>query len=80
MHFLDDQVLQIGQGVLKVFSIATHIRRHIFQDGFFTEVELNHLGHIRINRFVICHTRADGVAQGHVAAAIHIEQARATQR
>jgi hypothetical protein len=51
-----------------------------FQDGFFAEVELDHLGHVGVDRLVVGHAGADGIAQRDVAAAVDVEQAGAAQR
>ena len=79
MHFLDHQVLQVGQGVPQVFTVAAEVGWHVVEEGFFAEVELDHFRHVGINRLVIGHAGSDGVAQRDVAAAINIEQARAAQ-
>ena len=80
MDFLHHQVLQMGQRVLQVFVIAAHVGRHVVQDGLFTQIELDHFGHVGVNRFVIGHAGTNRVAQRHVAAAVHIEQTRAAER
>ena len=79
VNFFHHQVFEVGQGVFQVISVATHVGRHIFENRFFAEIKLDHLGHIGVDRFVVGHARANRVAQRHVASAIHIEQPSATQ-
>ena len=80
MHFLDHQIFQVGQGVFQILGVTAQKGRHIFQDGLFPEVELNHLRHIRVDRLVVGHAGANGVAQRHIATAVNVEQAGAAQR
>ena len=80
VHFLDHQVLHVGQHVLEVFRLAAHVSGHVVEDRLFAQVELDHLGHIGIDRLVVGHTRAHGVADAHVAGAVRLHQAGAAQR
>ena len=53
------------------------------KDGFVymrtTQVELHHLGHVGVDRLVVGHPGADGIAQADVALAVDIQQAGAAQ-
>ena len=80
VHFFDHQVFQVGQRVLEIVVVATHVGRHVLKDRFFAQVKLDHLGHVGVDRLVVGHAGANGVAQRHIAAAVHIQEAGATQR
>ena len=50
------------------------------QDGFLAQVELDHLGHIGVNRLVVGNAGADGVANVDMAGAVNVEQTGTAQR
>ena len=79
VHFFDHQVFQVGQRVGQVVRVATHVSRHVVQDRFFAQVKLDHLGHVGVDRLVVGHAGANGVAQRHIAAAVHIQEAGTTE-
>jgi hypothetical protein len=70
VHLLDHQVLEVGQHVLQVVGVAAHVGGHVVQDGLFAQVELDHLGHVGVDRLVVGHPGAHGVADGHIAGAV----------
>ena len=80
MHLLDHEFAEVGQHVLKVVRLAAQPGGHVLQDGFFAEIETDHLGHIGVDRLVVGHTGAHGVADGHVARAVGLHEAGAAQR
>ena len=50
------------------------------QDRLLAQVELDHLRHVGVDRLVVGHAGANGVADGHVAGAVGVHQAGAAQR
>ena len=79
MHFFDDQVFHVGNDVAQLVLVTAHVGGHVLQDGFFAEVELDHLGHVGVDRLVVGHTRAHRIADRHVACAVRTHEARAAQ-
>ena len=79
VHLLDHQVLHVGQRVRQVVGVAAHVGRHVLQDRLLAQVELDHLGHIRVDRLVICHAGANRIADAHVAGPVGVHQAIAAQ-
>ncbi len=80
VHFLDDQLAQMGEDVGEVVGVAADVGRHVVQDRLLAEVELDHLRHERIDRLVVGDAGADRVRERHVAGAVGAEQARAAER
>ena len=79
MDLLDDQLLEVVEHVGKVVLLAAEVGGHVVEDRLFTEVELDHLGHIGVDRLVVGHPGADGVGQRDVAGAVGTQQAGAAQ-
>ncbi|MOA04911.1 hypothetical protein D3C78_1244840 [compost metagenome] len=79
LGFLDHQFWKIGQHMGQLRRISALPGRHVLQDRFFIEVETDHVGHERIHRFVVCHPRADGIGQHHVAGTVGRQQPRHTE-
>ena len=75
MHFLDDKLRQVIERVLQIVRLAQHVGRHVVQQGFLTEIEADHLGHIGIDRLVVGDAGANGIGQRHATGAIGREQA-----
>ncbi|EKE17675.1 MAG: hypothetical protein ACD_10C00326G0001, partial [uncultured bacterium] len=76
MHFLDDQFRQVVKDVFKLIRLAAHVGRHVVQTRLFAEVETDHFRHIGVDRFVVSHTGANGIGQGHITGLISLEDAR----
>ena len=76
MHLLDHQLAQVIQHISAVLGVAERIGRHVGQDRLLAEIEADHLGHVDIDRFVVGDPGADGVGQGHAAAAVNRDQPR----
>ena len=80
VHLFHHQFRQVRQHILQIVGLAAHPGGHVFQDRLFTQVKADHLGHIGVHRFVIGHAGSHSVADAHVARAIGLHEARATQR
>ena len=80
VYLLDHQIFQVGQGVVQVVFVAAHVGWHVVQNRLLTQVELDHLGHIRIDRLVIGHTGANRVADSHVGRAVGVHQPGTAKR
>ena len=80
MHLLDHQFGQVRQHVLQIFGFAAYPGGHVLQNRLLAEIKADHVGHIGINRFVVGHPRAHGVAKGDIARCVGFHQARAAQR
>ena len=80
MDFLDHQLVQVVQHVAQVVGLAAQPGGHVAEDGLLPQVEADHVRHIRVDRLVVGNPGAHRIADGDVAGAVGIHQARTAQR
>ena len=75
VHFFDHQLRQIRQHIRQLVGLAALPGLHVVQNRRFIQVKADHVGHIRVNGFVVRHACAQRVGYDHIALAVHRGQA-----
>ena len=80
MNLLYHQLLEMRQRVFELLALAAHVRRNIRQDRLLTEVKINHVRNVRVDRLVVCNASADRIRQRDLAGPIYGQQSGHAQR
>ena len=75
VHLLDDDLVEALEHVVPVLGTMKPPGRHVVQDRLLTQVELDHVGDVGIDRLVVGDAGADRIGERHASGAIGGEQA-----
>jgi hypothetical protein len=70
MDLFDDQFAEVREDVVHIFLSTQHPCVDVADQRCLPEVEANHVGHVRIDRFIVGNAGAYGIGDRDMAGAI----------
>ena len=70
----DDELREVLQDVSLIAVAPGEVGRHLIEDGLLAEIVADHVRHVGVGDLIIGYARADGVGEGHVAAADGVDK------
>ena len=71
---LDDEFREVLEDIFLIGVAPGEVGGDLVEDGFLAEVVADHVRHVGVGDLVVRHAGADGVGEGHVAAADGVDQ------
>ncbi|MNC03403.1 hypothetical protein D3C75_508100 [compost metagenome] len=71
--------METGQHILPLLRPGQHIGGHIPDNRLFLQIIADHVGHIGVHGFIVSHTGARSIHNGHIAGPVSIHYSRHPQ-
>ena len=71
-YCFDHQFIEVANHVLALIRITEQVRFDVVDDGVLATIVANHCRYIGIQRFVVGHSRAQGIGDGHIAGPVRM--------